>query len=384
MPREYSRVPLPRRGPGTVGRNADGVFWEQHYVPGEGPVPARVMLVGEGPGEEEDRQSRPFVGKTGGLLNRMLRQGGLNRDEMFVTNLVRYRVPRNGDPTARDIRRDEADLKKEIREVRPEIVATLGRHSTRYFLDDVDMEWCHGLPFDYRRRSKIIQTVLPVFHPAFGLHSPEMLPLIQDDIRQLALLIRGKLDVTPRVDAHPNPVYRLVKSSYVGRFDNGPIYVDTEGSIEHPWGLSWTQTSGEAKVLLASNAEGLKNFAEAIHLHSSPVVLHNALFDVGVLRAMGIELPSYRDTMVVAYHLCLEPQGLKPLARRLAGMSMQSYDDVIGAARRTKALEYLKKVGVWADKHYPRESRTPSRRARPKAQTPSRDGMLFETASPVQ
>lgn len=330
------------------------------YVPGEGPVPCPVLLIGEGPGAEEDIQGRPFCGKSGQLLDRLLLQNGLNRDQIYVTNMVKYRMPDNADPTAADIKRDALELKTEIDAVAPDYIGLLGRFAARHFLGDIDLEWAHGLQWHRARQPDL----MPMYHPAMGLHSAEALPFVQADIRAFALMVKGKTVVQPREDPWPEPRYTLLKNKMPVLMP-GPVYIDTEGSAARPWGLSYTQQPGRAYVILADNKKLLKKFADALQW-TRLVVVHNAMHDIGVLRAMGITLTNFRDTMVRAHHLCTEPQGLKPLARRHASMMQDSYDDIIAHARKAKATKFFSEALAWLDKHWAEESATFSRASKKK------------------
>src|SRR5207253_7063649 len=117
------------------------------------------------------------------------------------------------------------------------------------------------------------------------------------------------------------------------------IAVDTEGSAQYPWGLSVSWRPGQAVVFKSVDAWIAKSLIE-----SSFVVFHNALHDLAVLQALGIVPTRYTDSMMMAYLLCLEPQGLKQLARRHCGMEMQSYPEVVGEADNRIARRYLEDV----------------------------------------
>src|SRR5689334_21797311 len=112
--------------------------------------------------------------------------------------------------------------------------------------------------------------------------------------------------------------------------------MDTEGLPGSPWGLSYSATHGDAHVVRAGDREALDTIRSFLSAPTVHVILHNALHDLAVLRDMNILLRqgSYTDTIVMAYLLCIEPQGLKPLAFRHAGMVMSSYPEVIRDADR--------------------------------------------------
>ena len=103
-------------------------LWQgaKNAVPGEGPFTARVMLVGQNPGSEEDKTGRPFVGRAGKFLNKMLAKNGFNREELFVTNLVKHVTPENRKPLPDEIAACAPYLVAQIREIEPKIVVLMG------------------------------------------------------------------------------------------------------------------------------------------------------------------------------------------------------------------------------------------------------------------
>jgi uracil-DNA glycosylase family 4 len=306
------------------------------YVGGDGKVPCDLMLIGEGPGREEDKKLRPFVGQSGKELWRYLWQAcHMTREEVYVTNLVKYRVPNDEDPTDEDIRRDANELAEELARVSPVFIATLGRHSSRMFLGDVDMEVVHGQPHIVRGC-----VIVPIIHPAAGLHSTEFQAQIAWDFQQLALAMAGKIPLEPPKDAHPNPSYTVNGGCSITQ----DAAVDTEGSKENPWCLSWSTEAGRGRVV----REGPAFFKH--------IILHNAMHDLAVLRAMGARFETFDDTMEMAYLLEIEPQGLKALGKRHCGMEMQSYKDVVSGVGNKLAHEYLNKAIEWLSKRSKNES----------------------------
>ncbi|KKN61534.1 hypothetical protein LCGC14_0521220 [marine sediment metagenome] len=297
-------------------------------VLGVGPVGARVFFVGEGPGEQEARIGVPFCGKAGKLLDWLLHKIGLPRAECYITNCVKWHVEHNEDPSPEDIERDRAELEDELKYIHPGLVVTLGAVAARWFLGpDVDMETIHGMPQHDIEVSTF--PILPLYHPAAALHQSNILSTVIGDFERLKRYLQG--DTAGPVDEWPEPLYMRVKGPGL-IYDDGAVGVDTEGYADRPWGLSWAKRPGGAIVT---------SRVKTIDCH--PVVLHNALHDLGVLRALGIDLKpgTYVDTMVMAYLLRDEPQGLKPLAYRHCGMVMQSYMEVLGPASLEIAQDYI-------------------------------------------
>lgn len=157
-------------------------------VPGVGPSDAELMLIGEGPGAQEDREGTPFVGRGGQLLDRLLEGAGLRRDEVFITNVVACRPPRNRTPRVREVRAHAPWLEEQLRLVAPRVVCTLGRSALVYFEPGGKITELHGRPRGIERDGEAF-TLLPTFHPAAVLRQPTLLPAVEADLRVLASLL---------------------------------------------------------------------------------------------------------------------------------------------------------------------------------------------------
>ncbi|MGM0509893.1 MAG: uracil-DNA glycosylase, partial [Thermoplasmatota archaeon] len=119
-------------------------------VPGEGDGDADIMLIGEGPGEKEDEQGRPFVGRAGKFLDELLDSAGLNRDEVFITNVVKCRPPDNRDPKKGEIKACNPYLKRQIQLIDPDVICTLGNHATETLIGKKGITKLHGKEFEYQ------------------------------------------------------------------------------------------------------------------------------------------------------------------------------------------------------------------------------------------
>jgi len=283
------------------------------------------------------------VGKSGQELWRYLfRATGLTRDKVFVTNLVRTYAGEDCPPEPWEIRRDEIYLREEL-ELHPNItdVITLGRFSTRWFLGrDVDMEVVNGFALQsFGLTSEIV--IHPIYHPAAGLHNTEFQARIWWGFERLGDYLRGDVVLSGITDELLDPLYSEGRDGIDGTMDE--TAVDTEGTVLNPWGMSWSIVPGAASVVPAREIGGFQ-FCDR-------VIMHNAIHDLLVLQAMGIDISDdqFDDTMVMAYLLCVEPQGLKALAKRWCGMEMQDYDDVVGPTNKKLALEFMQRALAWAD-----------------------------------
>lgn len=157
-------------------------------VRGVGPRRARVVFLGEAPGAREDAAGEPFVGSAGRLFDRMLGCSGLERRDVFITNVVACRPPANRTPRAREVRAHAAWLEEQLRLVAPDVVATLGRTALTYFLPKAKITELTGQPqrIEWAGRSF---TLLPLFHPAAALRAPDLVPVLEAGFRVLRDLL---------------------------------------------------------------------------------------------------------------------------------------------------------------------------------------------------
>jgi uracil-DNA glycosylase len=171
-------------------------------VPGEGNPDAGVMFIGEAPGFNEDQQGRPFVGQAGKLLEKMLQNIGLQRSDVYITNIVKFRPPDNRDPLPDEIEACRLWLDRQINIIQPKIIATLGRFSMAKFIPDVSISRVHGMPRFYDLPSinhRLI--VFPMYHPAAALRAGSMMELFVQDFDKLKSILGNnqKLSVSENI-----------------------------------------------------------------------------------------------------------------------------------------------------------------------------------------
>jgi uracil-DNA glycosylase len=155
-----------------------------NMVPGEGNPDADVMLVGEAPGASEDEQGRPFVGRAGKLLDELLAEAGLEREDVYITNVVKARPPDNRDPKAGEVAHHMPWLEAELALVQPRLVIPLGRHALAHFTDDAKISEVHGTELDERGRS-----LFPMYHPAAALRGAGLRETLFEDARALRAVL---------------------------------------------------------------------------------------------------------------------------------------------------------------------------------------------------
>ncbi len=158
-------------------------------VMGDGNPDADIVLIGEAPGKNEDEQGLPFVGAAGKFLNEMLASAGMNREDVYITNIVKYRPPNNRDPLPEEKKAFWPYLLKQLQIIEPKIVVTLGRHSMEYFLPGQFISKIHGEPKRIRFGDHKI-VIVPLYHPAAALYNGSMRQTLIDDFMRMPEIIK--------------------------------------------------------------------------------------------------------------------------------------------------------------------------------------------------
>ena len=147
-----------------------------HRVPGEGPADARVMIVGEAPGAEEERTGRPFIGRSGNLLTEILTAAGLDRSRIFVTSVCKCRPPQNRTPKRAEMAACLPWLTAQIELIKPEVVLTVGNVGTQTLLGvKTGINTLRGRFHELQLGGRTM-TLRPLFHPAYLLRNPRRVP----------------------------------------------------------------------------------------------------------------------------------------------------------------------------------------------------------------
>lgn len=154
---------------------------------GDGNPDSEIVFIGEAPGKNEDVQGKPFVGAAGRFLNEMLEMIDLKREDVYITNIVKYRPPNNRDPLPDEKKAFLPYLQSQLEVIQPKVVVTLGRHSMNCFLPDLQIGQVHGQPKRVKLRLKresddtLEVVILPLFHPAAALYNGGMRQTLIDD-----------------------------------------------------------------------------------------------------------------------------------------------------------------------------------------------------------
>ena len=151
-----------------------------NLVPGEGSATADVVIVGEAPGAKEDETGRPFVGGAGRLLDKLLADAGLERGDVFITNVVKARPPGNRDPKADEVAHHLPWLEAQLEVIRPKLLVPLGRHALKRFAPDTTITEAHGRVVEHDG-----PMLFPMYHPAAALRNPKLRETLHEDARAL-------------------------------------------------------------------------------------------------------------------------------------------------------------------------------------------------------
>ena len=163
-------------------------------VMGDGNPDADIVFIGEAPGKKEDIQGIPFVGAAGKFLNEMLASIGMERQDIYITNIVKYRPPENRDPLPEEKHAFLPYLQAQLEVIQPKILVTLGRHSTNCFLSGLQISQIHGEPqsirLDFRQSGDLTLIILPLYHPAAALYNGGMRQTLLDDFAAIPNILK--------------------------------------------------------------------------------------------------------------------------------------------------------------------------------------------------
>lgn len=162
-------------------------------VLGDGNPDADIVIIGEAPGKNEDLQGKPFVGAAGKFLNDMLAQAGMDRSDVYITNIVKYRPPDNRDPLPAEKKAFWPYLLRQLEIIDPKVVITLGRHSMEYFIPEGKISEIHGHALrekvKYHDGREHEWLIVPLYHPAAALYNGSLRQTLIDDFLRVPAII---------------------------------------------------------------------------------------------------------------------------------------------------------------------------------------------------
>ncbi len=192
-----------------IAADNDLPLQESNLVFGEGNIETEILFIGEAPGQRENELKRPFVGRSGQLLDKLISELGWQRSDVYITNIVKRRPPGNRDPLPEEIEAYKPYLARQIAIIKPKIIATLGRFSMNYFLPTAKIT---------RDQGRLFKTgsyyLYPLFHPAAALRSTGTLELLRQSFKRLPEAI-AKVKATPEkiTSTEPTPEAKTTQAS---------------------------------------------------------------------------------------------------------------------------------------------------------------------------
>lgn len=172
----------------------------ERSVPGEGPARVDILFIGEAPGFHENRQGKPFVGQAGQFLDELLKAAGLERSQVFITNVVKCRPPNNRDPLPEELQACQVYLDEQIALLQPKVIVTLGRISMGKFIEMGRISSIHGKTHNVNG-----QKVVTMYHPAAALHQPALRQTLIEDFSRLKKFISADVQAE-KPEPTPKPV----------------------------------------------------------------------------------------------------------------------------------------------------------------------------------
>lgn len=166
-----------------------------NLVMGDGNPDADIVFIGEAPGKNEDEQGLPFVGAAGKFLDEMLAQAGMDRSDVYITNIVKYRPPNNRDPKPEEKQAFWPYLAQQLEVIDPKVIVTLGRHSMEFFLPGAKIGQVHGhavhKKVTYHDGKEHEWLIVPLYHPAAALYNGGLRQTLIDDFLRVPDIIRS-------------------------------------------------------------------------------------------------------------------------------------------------------------------------------------------------
>lgn len=163
----------------------------RNAVPGSGSPNAEIMFIGEGPGQNEDLKGEPFVGAAGKFLEELLSGIGMQRHDVFITNIVKCRPPGNRDPEPIEVATCYPYLEKQVALIKPKLIVLLGRHAMYRFLpNDLQISKVHGQAYNYKGIATEKQVYLPLYHPAVALYNGSYRDILKKDFAKIPILLK--------------------------------------------------------------------------------------------------------------------------------------------------------------------------------------------------
>jgi uracil-DNA glycosylase family 4 len=161
-------------------------------VSGDGNSDAEIVFIGEAPGKKEDSEGRPFIGAAGKFLTEMLASINMKREDIYITNVVKYRPPNNRDPSPEEKEACRAWLTDELLAIKPKLIVFLGRHAMHNFFPDEKISAVHGTLLKKEVAGFPTEYFLPLYHPAAALYNGGLRQALLTDFKKIPLVLKKK------------------------------------------------------------------------------------------------------------------------------------------------------------------------------------------------
>ena len=159
-------------------------------VPGKGNADAEIVFIGEAPGKSEDKMGEPFVGAAGKFLNEMLGEIKLQREDIYITNIVKYRPPNNRDPLPEEKAACREWLLEELKVISPKLIIFLGRHAMNNFFPELQISQAHGKLLVKKFNGMSTKFFFPLYHPAAALYNGSMREVLIEDFKKIPKVLK--------------------------------------------------------------------------------------------------------------------------------------------------------------------------------------------------
>lgn len=325
--------------------------YSKRQIKGTGALPNKFMVLGQCPGQMEDRFGKPFIGDSGKELNQLyLPLADLRRWYMRIENVIEYHPFNNDTPTQSDIDEATPDLLRRIEQCNPKYIFALGNIPNGIFTNGkFSISLRHGRPYYW---NNIL--ILPTFHPAAGIRDatgsslPRTMSLSIQDWKYFGEVLQNE-------SFSPLPVRKLdfdyKELTTIDEIDTlltgiNEIAADTEF---HPitgelWSFQFSTSPQNGYLIRIENWKLCEAFASKINQTKPFVIYHAAPVDHPKMTSIGCKIERFTDTMQAAFCLANLPKGLKALGYRLLNLDMPSYTETVSEARNKIAIEYFSKI----------------------------------------
>jgi uracil-DNA glycosylase family 4 len=323
-------------------------------IEGSGPMDADVLAIGERPGETENSLLEVFCGRTGEELNEtyLPLTGVLSRSDIRVENAVLCYAEGNATPREKLVLScANMHLPDKLRRIEPSVVLLLGSSACLLSDRQIDLEYMHGYPFRGTLLGGVWKGwIWPSYHPSSGMHDGTKMSLLLEDFENLGKWMEGDWEPPKPTRRRKDEVdYQLVTSARemtkeILEIEREPKVdrfrwpgIDTESHGKEVWSIQYSLKPNWGRLVRTDQSSLSKKLLKELQefIRGNEIALHNAPDDldildkVGALNLVGVHLGSWRDTMQEAFQQCTLPQGLKPLAYRLTGAVMDSWEDIV-------------------------------------------------------